>query len=195
MHQPKVLVLSGSTRSGSLNSQLVALAAKKLALSDAEVSHISLADYPLPIYDGDLEAEKGVPENARKLATLFENHHAVFISTPEYNAGVPPVLKNAIDWVSRVSKPGGGRTQAFSKPAFALGSVSPGGFGGIRNLISFRTVLEVGLGARVLPQMIIVARASDAFDDKGDLKDDGLMSQLDTVLSGLMAAGKQVHLD
>ncbi|NVK35941.1 MAG: NAD(P)H-dependent oxidoreductase [Rhodobacteraceae bacterium] len=191
MQNPKILVLSGSSRSGSLNTQLAALTCKRLALADADVSRISLADYSLPIYNGDLEEEKGVPENAKKLATLFEKQQGVFIASPEYNAGVPPLLKNAVDWMSRVSKADGKTTTAFKEPVFALGSASPGGFGGVRNMIGFRTVMEFGLGANVLPEMIILSRAGSAFTDKGDLKDEGVSKQLDTVVAALLDAARR----
>ncbi len=90
----KILVFAGSIRSGSLSARLAALAAKELALADADVTLISLADYPLPIYDGDLEDEKGIPENAAKLARLIAANQGVFIATPEYNNSLPPLLKN-----------------------------------------------------------------------------------------------------
>ena len=108
-HEPPPASSSSPARSAPARSsaKLAALAAKELALiADAEVTQISLADYPLPIYDGDLEAEKGVPENATKLARLIVAHQGVFIATPEYNHSLPPLLKNTIDWVSRVKHTG-----------------------------------------------------------------------------------------
>ena len=101
MASPKILVFAGSIRTGALSGKLAALAAKELALADADVTRISLADYPLPIYNGDLEKEKGIPENAVKLARLIAAQQGVFIATPEYNNSLPPLLKNTIDWVSR----------------------------------------------------------------------------------------------
>src|SRR5687768_10636828 len=101
MSAPKILVFAGSIRSGAFSGRLAAVAAKELALLDAAVTLISLAEYPLPIYDADLETSKGVPENALKLARLIAAQSGVFIATPEYNHSLPPLLKNAIDWVSR----------------------------------------------------------------------------------------------
>lgn len=184
MRTPKILVLSGSARSGSLNSKLAALAAKKLAIHDAAVTHISLKDYPLPIYDGDLEDADGAPENARKLKALFVDHDGIFLACPEYNAGITPLLKNALDWVSRVKDPG----EAFRTKIIALGAASPGGFGGMRGLIGTRTILEVGLGAMVLPQMASVPKAGAAFDDKGDLADERVAGQLDKLIFALLRA-------
>ncbi|MEO9526024.1 NAD(P)H-dependent oxidoreductase [Roseibium sp.] len=184
IRSPKILVCSGSVRSGSFNRSLAALAAKKLAILDAEVTVLSLKDYPLPVYDGDLEESQGVPENAKKLHRLFQGQDGAFLSCPEYNAGVTPLLKNTLDWISRVKEPG----DAFRNKIFALGAASPGGFGGMRGLIGMRTILEVGLGVMVLPQMISVSRAAGAFDDKGDLVDERVAGQLDGLVDALLGA-------
>jgi chromate reductase len=106
MSVPKILVFAGSIRTGSFNARLAALAAKELALAGADVTRISLEDYPLPIYDGDDEAESGVPDNAKKLKSMMAAHQGVFIASPEYNASVTPLLKNTIDWISRVRERG-----------------------------------------------------------------------------------------
>jgi NAD(P)H-dependent FMN reductase len=184
MRNPKILVFSGSVRGGSFNGKLAALAAKKLAILDADVTHLSLKDYPLPIYDGDLEETSGAPENARKLKRLFLAHDGVFLACPEYNAGITPLLKNTLDWISRVKEPG----DPYRSKMFALGSASPGAYGGMRGLIGMRTILEVGLGAMVLPQMVAVSKAAGAFDDKGDLSDERADGQLDKLVDGLLRA-------
>ncbi len=184
MRNPKILVLSGSARAASHNSKLAALAAKKLAILDSDVTQLSLKDYPLPIYDGDLEEVDGVPENARKLKHLFVEHDGVFLACPEYNAGVTPLLKNTLDWVSRAKDPG----EAYRNKIFALGAASPGTFGGMRGLIGMRTILEVGLGAMVLPQMVSVAKAGSAFDDRGELSDERTSGSLDKMINALLRA-------
>src|SRR5215470_7483879 len=102
MPQPKILVFAGSIRTGSFNARLAALAVKELALGEADVTRISLADYPLPLYDGDLEAKSGSPDNAVKLKRMMMLHQGIFITSPEYNASITPLLKNTLDWVSRV---------------------------------------------------------------------------------------------
>ena len=99
---PKILVFAGSIRTGAYSGRTADVAQKELAMQGAEVTRISLADYPLPIMDEDLEKEKGVPENAVKLARLIAAHDGLLIATPEYNGSIPPLLKNTIDWVSRV---------------------------------------------------------------------------------------------
>lgn len=184
---PKILVLSGSTRSGSYNSKLAALAVKKLAQFDAEPTRISLADHNLPIYDGDLEASGGVPRAAATLKQLLMAHHGVFIASPEYNAGVAPVLKNAIDWISRVRGGAEAPLAAFRGRVFAISSASPGAYGGMRGLIALRQVLELGLGATVLPEQVAVARAHDAFDPSGGLADERLASLFDALMTRLVA--------
>ena len=184
MRNPKILVCSGSSRSGSYNGRLAALAAKKLAILDAGVTHLSLRDYPLPIYDGDLEETKGVPENAKKLKRLFQSQDGIFLACPEYNSGITPLLKNTLDWISRVKEPG----DPFKTRVFALGSASPGAFGGMRGLIGMRTILEVGLGAMVLPQMVTVIKAASAFDDKGELADERAAGQLGRLIDALLRA-------
>ncbi|WP_299809042.1 NADPH-dependent FMN reductase [uncultured Roseibium sp.] len=186
MRHPRILVCSGSTRSGSFNGKLAALAAKRLAILDAEVTLLSLKDYPLPIYDGDLETASGVPENARKLKRLLEGQEGVFLTCPEYNAGITPLIKNTLDWISRVKEPG----EVFTNKVFALGSASPGAFGGMRGLIGTRTILEVGLGAMVLPQMISIAKATSAFDETGDLVDERSDGQLDKLVDVLLRASR-----
>ena len=103
MPSARILVFSGSIRAGAFSSKLAALAAKELALNDADVTLISLADYPLPMFDADLEKARGIPENAKKLARQIAAHHGVFIATPEYNNSLPPLLINTIDWISRIS--------------------------------------------------------------------------------------------
>lgn len=166
MTPPKILVFAGSIRTGSLSTRLAALAAKELALAEADVTRISLADYPMPIYNGDLEAEKGAPENATKLARLIAAHQGVFIATPEYNNSVPPLLKNTIDWVSRIELRG---TTQYRNRVFAIGSTSDGMIGGARALIDLRKIVQAGLGAILIPTKIEVSRAQDAFDDAGEL--------------------------
>ncbi|QCI66663.1 NADPH-dependent FMN reductase [Phreatobacter stygius] len=168
----RILVFSGSIRSGSFNGKLAALAATELARLDADVTHISLGDYPLPIYDGDLESASGPPENALKLKRLFCAHQGIFIAGPEYNAGITPLLKNTIDWVSRVRETGEPPLAAYRNRVFALGSASPGGYGGMRSQIATRQSLELGCGAHMIPETCAVSAAHQAFDEAGNLKDE-----------------------
>ena len=173
MAAPKILVLPGSTRSGSHNIRLAALAAKELTLIDADVTRISLADYPLPLYEGDLESKAGPPENAVRLKQMIMAHHGVFIASPEYSASVTPLLKNAIDWVSRVRERGDPTYAAFKGRVFAVSSASPGRSGGLRSLMALRQVLELGCGALMIPEQVAIPQADNAFDDMDNIIDTG----------------------
>src|SRR6202034_2562452 len=109
----KILVIPGSLRTGSLNAKLAAVAAHQFAQAGVEVTRLSLADFPLPIYDGDLQTRSGVPKNAVDLKRMIGTHHGVLFVTPEYNSSVSPLLKNAIDWVSRVQDTHESRGEVF----------------------------------------------------------------------------------
>ena len=122
----KILVIPGSLRTGSLNARLAATLAAELAQTGAGVTRISLADFPLPIYDGDLQAKSGVPKHAINLKRLMATHHGVVLVTPEYNSSIPALLKNTIDWVSRVQDPQESRGQVFRGRPFAIASASGG---------------------------------------------------------------------
>jgi len=172
MAAPKILVFAGSIRVGSFNARLAALAAKHLALAEADVTRISLADYPMPLYDGNAEAADGPPDNALKLKRLMCMQHGIFIASPEYNASITPLLKNTLDWVSRVREGKEPPLAAYKNRVFAIGAASNGTYGGMRSLMALRHVLELGCGALVIPEQIAVRDAASAFDDTDNLKDE-----------------------
>lgn len=192
MPVPKILVLPGSTRTRSHNARLAALAAKEFTLVDAEVSQISLVDYPLPIYDADQEMISGVPQNALKLKKMITAHQGVFIASPEYNASISPVLKNMIDWVSRVRERGEPAYAAYRGRVFALAAASTDAFGGVRGLMTLRQVLEVGCGALVIPEQLAVANAEHAFDDRDNLKDPRSAGALKALVRRLVEMAQQI---
>jgi len=183
---PKILVIPGSTRTGSHNVLLAALATKELTLLDAEVTRISLADYPLPIYDADLDSRAGQPADAVKLKQMIQAHHGVFITSPEYSASVTPLLKNALDWVSRVREKGDPTYAAFKNRVFAIASASPAASGGLRSLMALRQILELGCGALVIPEQVAVPSAEFAFDDKDELVEMRLANLLQAELTRLV---------
>jgi NAD(P)H-dependent FMN reductase len=189
---PRILVFAGSIRTGSLNARLAALAAKEIARAEAEVTRISLLDHPLPLYDGDIEARSGPPENAVRLKRMFGAHHGVFIASPEYNASVTPLLKNAIDWISRVRENKEPPLAAYRNRVFALGAASNGPYGGMRSLMALRQVLELGCGAWVIPEQIAVREASQAFDENDDLKDERSAGLLRAVARRLVELARQL---
>jgi NAD(P)H-dependent FMN reductase len=171
MPYPKILVIPGSTRNRSHNARLAALAAKELTLADGDVTLISLYDYPMPLYDADHDMVSGPPPSALKLKKMIGAHQGVFIASPEYNASISPLLKNAIDWLSRVREREEAPHAAFRDRVFALGAASPDVSGGARGLMALRQTLELGCGALVIPEQITVAHAENAFDDLDNLKD------------------------
>jgi NAD(P)H-dependent FMN reductase len=165
----KILVIPGSLRTGSLNARLAAAAAHQFAQADADVTRISLADFPLPIYDGDLQAKAGVPKNAVNLKRMIGAHHGVLIVTPEYNACVPPLVKNTIDWVTRVQDSHETRGQVFRGRPFAIAAASESRLGGTRSLAALRLILTA-CHATVIPNQLALSFASEAYDDMDRLK-------------------------
>ena len=169
MSAVKILVIPGSLRSGSLNARLAAAAAHELALSGAEVTRISLSDFPLPIYDGDLQAKSGVPKHAVNLKRMIGAHHGVLIVTPEYNSSVPALVKNTIDWISRVQDPHETRGQVFRERVFAIASASCNRLGGTRALAALRLILTA-CHASVVPNQLALSFADQAYDEMDHLK-------------------------
>ena len=165
----KILVIPGSLRTGSHNARLAAAAAYELALAGADVTRISLADFPLPIYDGDLQGKSGVPKNAINLKRMMSVHHGVLIVTPEYNGSVPPLVKNTIDWVTRVQDAHESRGQVFRERAFAIAAASENRLGGTRSLAALRLILSA-CHAMVIPNQLALSFANEAYDDMDRLK-------------------------
>ena len=165
----KILVIPGSLRSGSHNVKLAAVAAYEFARAGAEVTRISLGDFPLPIFDGDLQARSGVPKNAVNLKRMIASHHGVLLVTPEYNSSVPPLVKNTIDWITRVqdaNEPGG---QGFREKPFAIAAASESRLGGSRALSALRLILSA-CQATVIPSQLALSFADQAYDDMDRLK-------------------------
>src|SRR5471032_425447 len=165
----KILVIPGSLRTGSLNARLAAAAAYQFAQAGAEVTRLSLGDFPLPIYDGDLQTKSGVPKNAVNLKRTMAAHHGVLIVTPEYNSSLPPLVKNTIDWVSRVQDAHETRGQVFRERAFAIAAASEGRLGGTRCLAALRLILS-SCHATVIPNQLALSFADQAYDDMDRLK-------------------------
>jgi len=189
MSAPRVLVLAGSLRRASLNKRLAKFAAKQVEEAGLSATYLDLKDYPLPVYDGDDEAEHGVPENARSLRQAFIDHEGLILVCPEYNGSISGALKNVIDWISR---PDGDvpMTAAFRDLTALLLAASPGGLGGLRGLVHVRAILE-GVGVFVIPQQLAVSAAHKVFDDEGAWLDETAEQRLRGVVEPLLAtAGK-----
>ena len=180
MNRPvKILAFAGSARRESFNKRLVRVAAEGARKAGAEVTVLDLADLPLPIFDQDLEAAEGLPDNARKLKGLMIEHDGFLISSPEYNSSISPLLKNAIDWASRKEE-GEQPLAAFRGKAAALMSASPGGLGGLRGLVHVRAILG-NMGVLVLARQKAIGGALEAFADDGALADPKLQADVEAL--------------
>ncbi len=165
----KILVIPGSLRTGSLNAKLAAAASHEIAQQGAEVTCISLGDFPLPIYDGELHTKSGVPKHAVNLKRMMSAHHGVLVVTPEYNSSVPALVKNTIDWVSRVQDTNEVRGQVFRERPFAIAAASDSRLGGTRSLAALRLILTA-CQAMVIPNQLALSFAGEAYDDMDRLK-------------------------
>ena len=185
---PKILAFAGSTRTESFNKKLIKLAAAGARTADAEVTLIDLRDYPMPLYDGDLEDRDGLPENARKLKALFLANDGLLLSCPEYNSSITGVLKNTIDWVSR-SEGDEAALACYTGKIAALMSASPGFLGGLRSLVQVRSILG-NIKVLVIPDQVSVSKAHEAFNPDGSLKDakkQASVEKLAATLAGTIA--------
>ena len=187
----KILVIPGSLRTGSLNARLAAAAAYELAQAGADVTRISLGDFPLPIYDGDLQTRSGVPKNAVDLKRMIGTHHGVLIVTPEYNSSVPPLVKNTIDWISRVQDTHEARGQVFRGRAFAIAAASNSRLGGSRAIAALRLILSA-CQALVIPNQLTVAFAEEAYDDMDRLKNQSDIEALGAVVRQLIDVSQRL---
>jgi len=187
----KILVIPGSLRSGSHNAKLALVAASEFARAGADVTRISLADYPLPIYDGDLQAKSGVPKNAVNLKRMMGSHDGVLIVTPEYNSSVPPLVKNTIDWITRVQDPHESRGQVFREKPFAIAAASEGRLGGTRALAALRLILSA-CHATVIPNQLALSFADQAYDDMDRLKKEADIEALKALVRQLIEVSQRM---
>jgi len=167
--KPKVLCFAGSLRKDSFNKKLVKVACDAATKAGAEATFVDLKDYPMPIYDGDIEAGSGLPENAKKLKALMKSHDAFLIASPEYNSTFSAALKNAIDWCSR-PEPDEKPLVCYTGKFAGLMAASPGALGGLRGLVGVRSMLS-NINVVVVPEQIAISKAQEAFDAEGKLVD------------------------
>ncbi|NUM55932.1 MAG: NAD(P)H-dependent oxidoreductase [Candidatus Hydrogenedentes bacterium] len=169
MPAPRILAFAGSLRAESYNKRLVKIAAKGAEAAGAQVTHLDLRDYPLPVFDEDLEKAEGMPANGRKIKDLMLTHDGWLLSCPEYNSSITAVLKNTIDWASRKEE-GETPLQCFAGKAVCIMSASPGALGGLRGLVVVRMLLN-NISMIVLPDQVAVPQAMNAFNADGALVD------------------------
>ncbi len=172
----RILAFAGSTRRDSWNKKLIRIAVQAAQTAGADVSLVDLADYPMPLFDGDLEDEKGIPENGMKFKQMMNEHDGFLISCPEYNSSITAVLKNTIDWASRQAE-GEKPLQCFKGKVVSLMSASPGRLGGLRGLVHVRAILG-NIGCIVLPEQVAVPSANEAFTEGGLLENETQNKQI-----------------
>jgi len=187
----RLLFFAGSAREGSYNKKLARLAQRIATANGVEGVFVDLRDYPMPLYDGDLEAEHGPPAKAAEFKALLGEYQGVFIACPEYNSSITPLLKNTLDWVTRVRAEGETGLEVYRTRVFAISGASPGYYGAMRSLLTVRQVLAVGIGAMVIPQQLALPRANNAFEEDGSLKDEAQQRMLTGVVEALAVAAKR----
>jgi NAD(P)H-dependent FMN reductase len=160
---PKILAFAGSTRKDSFNRQALEHAMRGARDAGAEVTRIDLNDYPLPLYNGDLEVSHGLPGTAVRLKELFKSHHGLLLACPEYNSSITPLLKNTLDWVSRPNGEESGLIPYQGKWA-ALVAASAGNLGGLRGLRHVREILT-NLQVMVIPQQMALSQADKVLNE------------------------------
>lgn len=173
---PRLLAFAGALRQGSYNRRLIHVLADGARQAGAEVTLIELRDYPLPVYDGDIETD-GMPAPVRALQQLMREHDGLLISTPEYNGSMPALVKNTLDWISRPTEEGVSGTTLFQDKVAGIVSASPGPLGGLRSLLVLRDALAK-LGLLVVPQQVAVGQAADKLPDYGVLSDERLRANV-----------------
>lgn len=186
----KLIAFAGSARKDSINKKLAAYAAQLAQQEGAQVTVVDLADYPMPIYDGDLETASGKPEHAARLKKLFIEADGFIIASPEYNSSFSPLLKNVIDWISRTDGDEAPLV-AFRGKSTLLLAASPGGYGGLRGLVHVRAVLG-NIGVHVYPDQVAIPAADKAFDTQGLLNEGPSKSMLARTVKGYVESAKRL---
>ena len=190
MAASKILAFAGSVRRESFNRRLLPAAVAGARGAGVEVTHIELAEYPLPLFDQDMEARDGLPANARRLKDLFKGHDGLLLACPEYNGSITPLLKNTLDWVSRKDGAESGSVP-YKRKVVGLLSASDGRWGGIRGLTQVRHTLTI-LGCIVLPEQYCLSAASQAYDEAGHIKDEKVRKGAEAIgarLAGFLKNG------
>ncbi len=183
----RILAFAGSAREESFNKKLVRLAAKAAEEVGAEVTLIDLRDFPMPLMDQDLEKREGIPKHGKRFKGLLREHQGWLIAAPEYNSGITPLLKNAIDWASRAESKDEEPLSVYKGKTTAIMSASPGGFGGARGLVQVRSILS-NIKVTVLDDEVTIPKAFKAFDDVGQLTDSDQAASLQKLVQSLVAA-------
>lgn len=173
----KLLFFAGSCREHSLNIRLAKFAEQSIDHDLVETTFINLADYQIPLYNGDHEENYGIPNDVSTLKRLFDAQDGLFIASPEYNGSYSALLKNTVDWLFRRPEDG---LVPFANKVVALASASPLGAGGLRGLVPLRMLMG-NMGCHIIPNQFCLAHAGTAFDD-GQLTDESQIINLNKTL-------------
>ena len=188
----KLLFMAGSARKDSINKKLAELASIIAKEKGADITFVDLKEYEMPIYDGDLETQESIPENAKKLKKLFVEHDGFFIASPEYNSSFSPLLKNTLDWISRPHKENEESLIAFSGKVGAIGATAPGAIGGLRGLVPLRMMLG-NIGVTVIPNQVAVSFGFKAFNENGKLEDERQGQMLENMVDQLIDTATKLN--
>ncbi len=185
-YKPKILVFAGSLRQDSYNKKLAKVAMRAAENAGAEVTYIDLNDYPLPIYQAEIEEKDGLPANALKIKELMWKNDGFIIASPEYNSSISGVLKNFIDWASRNASASEVYLSCFIDKVALILSASPGALGGLRGMVHLRSILE-NINTVVLPGQKAISNAGEAFDAEGNLKNSEQSKSVEDLCKKLVA--------
>lgn len=185
MSQPKIVAFAGSLRTGSYNKRLAHIAADAARAAGAEVTLVDLRELNLPLFDQDIEDSTGLPDGAKKFKALLRDSDGFLIASPEYNSSITAALKNAIDWASRSESDDEPDLVAFRGKSAALCSASPGALGGLRGLVTVRSILG-NIGVCVVPDQVCIPKAHEAFDGNGHLKDEKQVKKIASLATALV---------
>lgn len=194
MKTPRIVVMAGSRRAKALSRPVARACAQALAAAGAEVELIELADYPAPLYDGDLEAAHGLPECIVRLQHRLHASDGLLLVNPEYNGSITPLMKNTLDWCSRPNPADPARSggAVYAGRAAAVVGSSPGALGGMRALFHVRDILGY-LGMQVIPQQLAVAKAGEAVGEDGRLSDPAQQTMLDKLAAALVDTARRLR--
>jgi NAD(P)H-dependent FMN reductase len=191
MPPPRILAFAGSLRRDSFNKKLVRVAARGAEAAGAEVTVLDLADYRMPVFDEDLEKAEGMPESVARFRAQLLAHQGLLIASPEYNSSVTAALKNAIDWASRPVE-GEPPMACFAGKIAGIMAASPGGLGGLRGLVTLRSILS-NIQVIVLPVQHAISQAHDAFGADGDLVDERKRGNIEAIGARVAEVTEKLH--
>jgi len=183
--QPKILVFAGSAREGSYNKKLARVMTAALIKAGAAARFVDLRDYPMPLFDEDLETAQGEPANAKAFKRIMMDHDAFVIVSPENNSTYSALLKNTIDWASR-KREGETPQQCFAGKLGMILSASPGQLGGLRGLAALRVLLG-NVGMILLPDQLALSAAHKAFNPDGSLVEEDKAKRVQEMAEKLVA--------